>query len=77
MKVPGQAWLTFEARPRDDGGADLILTAAFRPHGLTGLLYWRLLYPFHALIFSGMIREIARRAESTRSKLPQAEKCVV
>ena len=77
MKVPGQAWLTFEARPRDDGGADLILTAAFQPHGLTGLLYWRLLYPFHALIFSGMIRKIARRAESTRSRVPQAEKCVV
>ena len=31
--------------------------------GLGGWLYWYALYPVHALIFSGMIRAVARAAE--------------
>ena len=33
-----------------------------RPFGLFGLVYWYLLVPVHAVIFGGMLREIARRA---------------
>jgi uncharacterized protein YbjT (DUF2867 family) len=63
MKVPGRAWLEFEARPRDDGQTLLTQTAYFVPKGLAGLAYWYLLYPIHTLIFSGLIAEIDRRAE--------------
>ena len=63
MKVPGRAWLQFEAQPQSDDRTLLLQTAFFAPKGLFGLLYWYLLYPFHSLIFSGMIRRIARRAE--------------
>lgn len=63
MKVPGKAWLQFDVVTRDDGLVVLSQTAYFAPKGLTGWCYWVLLYPFHALIFSGMIREIARRAQ--------------
>jgi hypothetical protein len=59
MKVPGRAWLQFEANPLPERGTALVQTAYFAPHGLSGLLYWNLLYPFHALIFSGMVRKIA------------------
>lgn len=62
MKVPGRAWLQFQARPLPEGGTLLIQTAFFAPKGLFGLLYWYLLYPIHGLIFSGMIRKVAEQA---------------
>jgi uncharacterized protein YbjT (DUF2867 family) len=62
MKVPGRAWLEFEARPESDTATLLRQTAFFEPKGLSGLLYWYALYPVHGLIFSGLIREIARFA---------------
>lgn len=64
MKVPGKAWLQFQVVTREDGAALLSQTAFFAPKGLMGWCYWYLLYPIHALIFSGMIREISRRAEN-------------
>jgi hypothetical protein len=63
MKVPGRAWLQFESIPADKG-CRFEQTAVFAPRGLGGFLYWYLLYPIHALIFDGMAREIARRAEA-------------
>ena len=42
----------------------LAQTAFFAPKGLAGLLYWYALYPVHALIFSGMVRRLAARAEA-------------
>jgi uncharacterized protein YbjT (DUF2867 family) len=63
MKLPGQAWLQFEARPRLDGKTLLVQTAYLAPKGLFGFLYWYGLYPFHGLIFGNLIRSIAKRAE--------------
>jgi uncharacterized protein YbjT (DUF2867 family) len=63
MKVPGRAWLQFRCRPQPDGSTLLEQTAYYAPKGLLGLLYWYLLYPAHALIFSGLIRQLGRRAE--------------
>lgn len=62
MKVPGRAWLQFETRPEPDGRTLLIQTAFFAPKGLSGLLYWYALYPFHGPIFSRMIDRLAERA---------------
>ncbi len=62
MKVPGRAWLEFEARPESDGKTLLLQTAFFEPKGLFGLLYWYALYPIHGLIFSGLIRRIGEQA---------------
>lgn len=62
MKVPGRAWLQFSVRPDGAAGARLTQIAYFAPKGLFGLLYWYALYPIHALIFGGMIRQVARRA---------------
>ncbi len=63
MKVPGRAWLQFEVEPVDAGTSRLAQTAYFAPRGLAGLVYWYLLYPIHAVIFSGLARRIAARAE--------------
>lgn len=62
MKVPGRAWLDFEVEPVS-GGAIVHQTAVFEPVGLFGLVYWYALLPVHAVIFGGMLRAIARRAE--------------
>lgn len=64
MKLPGRAWLEFEVVPRP-GGATIRQTALFDPIGLFGLIYWYALYPLHELVFSGMLRSIARAASDT------------
>jgi uncharacterized protein YbjT (DUF2867 family) len=64
MKVPGRAWLQFEVSGDADSSV-IRQTAIFEPRGVAGLAYWYALYPIHALIFGGMLREIA--AEAVRS----------
>lgn len=70
MKVPGKAWLEFEVTPHDDGRTLLAQTALFAPMGLAGWLYWYALYPLHGLIFSGLIKRVARRAEALKPGNP-------
>jgi hypothetical protein len=64
MRLPGRAWLQYEV-VATDGGSRLVQTAFFEPKGLPGLAYWYLLYPAHGLIFRGMVRVLAARAERT------------
>jgi uncharacterized protein YbjT (DUF2867 family) len=68
MKVPGRAWLQFEAKPQEDGQTVLVQTAFFAPKGLWGLLYWYALYPIHSLIFSRLVQQIQQRAERTPTR---------
>ena len=67
MKVPGKAWLQFEAVPMEDGPGPtprtrLVQTAFFAPDGVTGTLYWWALYPAHRFIFSDLVEAIAADA---------------
>ena len=57
MKLPGEAWLEFKVKNRN-GKHVLVQTATFRPVGLWGRLYWYLLFPFHAVIFPKMAKNI-------------------
>jgi len=66
MKLPGRAWLEFEVWP-EGAGALVYQTAVFEPTGLFGLLYWYALLPVHAVIFGGMLRNIAQRAGAAAS----------
>ena len=63
MRVPGTAWLSFEARPREDGKTELVQTALFAPRGAWGALYWYALYPLHRFIFSDLVNAVASEAE--------------
>jgi uncharacterized protein YbjT (DUF2867 family) len=63
MKIPGRLWLQFEVDP-DEGHAVVRQTTVFDPAGYVGLAYWYALYPIHHLVFSSMLREIQRAAES-------------
>ncbi len=71
MIVPGRAWLEFEVR-EDAAGAAIRQTALFEPKGIFGLAYWYGLYPIHKLMFRGMLREIAKRAETFQSNAQEA-----
>lgn len=64
MKLPGRAWLQFEAAPLSAGRSELVQTALFAPKGVWGLLYWYGLSPLHRLIFAGLLAGLARRAEA-------------
>ena len=62
MRLPGDAWLEYEARPQPGGNTLLVQTAFFAPKGLLGFLYWYLLLPAHRLIFTGLVRGVAQMA---------------
>ena len=49
MKLPGRSWLEFRVESADADTSRLTQTAFFAPRGLSGLLYWYLLYPIHAV----------------------------
>ncbi len=55
MKLPGEAWLEFRIE-----GDRLIQIATFRPLGLAGRFYWYIVYPFHGLIFRGLIKKLTK-----------------
>lgn len=58
MKVPGRAWLEWQAMP-EGNGTRLVQTAIFEPAGAWGIIYWRSLYPVHSFIFDDMIKAIS------------------
>ncbi len=48
---PGEAWLGYRV------GQDVLhQVAAFRPRGIPGFLYWKLLAPIHSVVFERMAR---------------------
>ncbi|WP_320773944.1 SDR family oxidoreductase [Streptomyces sp. CRN 30] len=65
MRLPGLAWLEMYAETDADGHTLYRQRALFHPHGLLGHLYWWSVSPFHAVVFGGMARNIARAAEGT------------
>ncbi len=68
MKLPGEALLTFELEPIEEGLTRLTQTARFLPRGLMGLLYWITVLPFHGFVFRGMLGGIQRTAEDAELK---------
>ena len=64
MITPGEAWLQFDMETTQTDETLLRQTAYFAPKGILGLMYWYALYPFHGLVFSGLINGIKRLAET-------------
>ncbi len=63
MKLPGAAALEFELRPEGEGRTRIVVTGYFHPAGAPGLVYWYALLPAHTVIFTGLAKAIAERAE--------------
>jgi uncharacterized protein YbjT (DUF2867 family) len=62
MKLPGTAWLELSVG-EDESGTFYHQRALFQPRGLGGQAYWRMIAPFHGIVFGGMVRNIVRAAE--------------
>ncbi|MFJ7151388.1 SDR family oxidoreductase [Streptomyces sp. NPDC100445] len=62
MRLPGLAWLEMYAEPDGTGRSRYRQRALFHPRGLLGHAYWWSVSPFHAVVFGGMARNIARAA---------------
>jgi uncharacterized protein YbjT (DUF2867 family) len=63
LKAPGEGWMEWRVEPGTAGRTSLIQAVYFAPKGLAGFLYWYLLYPFHRLVFRGLIRSMAKKAK--------------
>lgn len=72
MKVPGRAWLLFEAISKDNK-TQLIQTAMYAPKGFLGMLYWYAMFPAHLFLFSQMANNIAKGAEVYEGNIDTTE----
>jgi uncharacterized protein YbjT (DUF2867 family) len=66
MKASGSGVLEFSIKDEGDS-RQIVVNAYWHPAGVWGLLYWYSTLPFHAFLFRGMVREIARRAIALRT----------
>ncbi len=66
MRMPGEGWLEWSVAT-EGAGTRLTQRARYHPHGLLGRLYWWVLIPAHALVFTRMLRSIAAAADRTSS----------
>jgi uncharacterized protein YbjT (DUF2867 family) len=71
MKFPGEASLVFRLHPMKDGRTELQQLSQYVPRGLSGLLYWYILYPFHEWVFRGMIKGIAKAVGKPVVRAPE------
>ncbi|MDT0169997.1 SDR family oxidoreductase [Pseudarthrobacter sp. BRE9] len=71
MRAPGRAWLELSVEP-DGAGSRYRQRAIFFPKGLSGLLYWLAVLPFHSLIFPAMARNITTAAQKLSDAEPAA-----
>lgn len=69
MRLPGRAWLEWRLESRGPHTTRLHQRAIFFPRGLAGQLYWYSLMPFHGIIFTGMVNNIAGAASSQYASL--------
>ncbi len=72
MKVPGRAWLQWEAVP-EGPRTRLVQTALFAPRGFWGAAYWYSSFPIHRFIFSDMVDAVAREALRMQAESPLSD----
>ncbi len=74
MKLPGKALLEFRLSESAPGETLIVQTARYLPRGLTGILYWYAVWPFHNFVFDGMLRGIAHSLDATILQGPEKTK---
>ena len=60
MKMPGEALMEFRLTPLASGETEVQQLSRFLPRGLGGILYWYSLFPFHQIVYRGMLEALAR-----------------
>ncbi|MFE4862184.1 SDR family oxidoreductase [Streptomyces sp. NPDC056670] len=71
MRLPGLAWLEMSIEERGPGRSRYRQRAVFHPRGLLGHAYWWSVSPFHAIVFGGMARNMAKAAEAETGRSSQ------
>ncbi|HJS20932.1 MAG TPA: DUF2867 domain-containing protein [Anaerolineales bacterium] len=64
-QAAGEKWIEWRLSCPAGNVICLSQTVFFCPRGLSGFLYWVLLYPFHLLSFRGMLRSIAAKSKTS------------
>ncbi|WP_223279596.1 SDR family oxidoreductase [Streptomyces sp. SDr-06] len=72
MRLPGLAWLEMGIEEDRHRRSRYRQRAVFHPRGLLGHAYWGSVSPFHAVVFGGMARDVAKAAEADSDGSPQA-----
>jgi hypothetical protein len=63
----GEAWLGYAVL--DEPVPHVLQVGALRARGLRGLLYWRLVWPIHVVVFQVMAkRQAVRAVEQTKAR---------
>jgi uncharacterized protein YbjT (DUF2867 family) len=70
MRLPGRAWLEFRVEP-DGSGSRIFQRAIFRPRAIAGKFYWWSVWPYHGIVFEGMLRNMSRTAEARLLEPPR------
>jgi uncharacterized protein YbjT (DUF2867 family) len=65
MRAPGDAWLELGIHPTPDG-CRYWQRSVFFPRGISGLIYWLSMLPFHHFVFRSVTKRIGPRAEVAR-----------
>jgi uncharacterized protein YbjT (DUF2867 family) len=70
-QVAGEKWIEWRVS-QIENSTHVSQTVFFCPRGLTGFLYWYLLYPFHLLNFRGLLQNISSEVKklTTVSRSP-------
>ncbi|MGW5530814.1 SDR family oxidoreductase [Streptomyces xanthochromogenes] len=71
MRLPGLAWLEMSVEATGAGRSRYRQRAVFHPRGLLGHAYWWSVSPFHAIVFGGMARNMAKAAEAESGRSSQ------
>lgn len=70
MKSPGEASLELTLDPSSGGGSEFSLLARFQPRGLAGLIYWYGMFLPHLVLFTGLVKGLAKAAGTRVLKGP-------
>ena len=60
MKMPGEGLMEIRITTLDNEKTEVQMFSRFLPKGLSGILYWFVLYPFHQWIYHGILKSIAK-----------------
>ena len=60
MKMPGEGLMEIRITTLDEERTEVHLFSRFLPKGLSGIIYWYVLYPFHQYIYRGMLKSISK-----------------
>ena len=64
----GAAWLELGVETDSEGRTLFVQRALFHPRGLAGHAYWWSVWPFHGVVFGGMLANIAGAAHRASSQ---------